>query len=139
MNEYDDIIHLDRPQSNNRKHMSNLDRAAQFSPFAALTGYDGMVKESARLTDQELELTEQKKEELNLKLSILQEQIHSHPQATITYFVPDQQKEGGAYQTKEFHIFKIDAFSQTIQTDTETIPIKYIIEIEIPGGLYEFI
>lgn len=129
-NKYDDILHLPRFISKNRKHMSNHDRAAQFAPFAALTGYGEMVHETARLTDSKIELSEDKIEELNLKLTLLQESLSSSPIATITYFEPDEKKEGGSYKKESMAIIKIDAFSQTITTTSKVIPIKQIIEIE---------
>ena len=129
-NKYDDILHLPRFISKNRKHMSNYDRAAQFVPFAALTGYGEMVHETARLTDSKIELSEDKIEELNLKLTLLQESLSSSPIATITYFEPDEKKEGGSYKKESMTIIKIDAFSQTITTTSKVIPIKQIIEIE---------
>lgn len=129
-NKYDDILHLPRFISKNRKHMSNYDRAAQFAPFAALTGYGEMVHETARLTDSKIELSEDKIEELNLKLTLLQESLSSSPIATITYFEPDEKKEGGSYKKESMTIMKIDAFSQTITTTSKVIPIKQIIEIE---------
>ncbi len=129
-NKYDDILHLPRFISKNRKHMSNYDRAAQFAPFAALTGYGEMVHETARLTDSKIELSEDKIEELNLKLTLLQESLSSSPIATITYFEPDEKKEGGSYKKESMTIIKIDAFSQTITTTSKVIPIKQIIEIE---------
>ena len=127
---YDDILHLPRFISKNRKHMSNYDRAAQFAPFAALTGYGEMVHETARLTDSKIELSEDKIEELNLKLTLLQESLSSSPIATITYFEPDEKKEGGSYKKESMTIIKIDTFSQTITTTSKVIPIKQIIEIE---------
>ena len=129
-NKYNDILHLPRFISKNRKHMSNYDRAAQFAPFAALTGYGEMVHETARLTDSKIELSEDKIEELNLKLTLLQESLSSSPIATITYFEPDEKKEGGSYKKESMTIIKIDAFSQTITTTSKVIPIKQIIEIE---------
>ena len=89
---YDDIIHLPRPVSRRRPRMSNLDRAAQFAPFAALTGHEEAVKETARLTVKKLELDEQAKQILNRKLRIIAERIEDMPRINIRYFVPDDKK-----------------------------------------------
>lgn len=128
--EYDDILNLPPHVSLNRKKMSNHDRAAQFAPFAALTGYGDMIQETSRIVDAEIELGEDKIEELNFKLTKLQEIIDTQPQVSITYFIPDEFKKGGSYH-KELHtLLKIDAFTKTITTTTTTISIPRIIEIE---------
>ncbi len=95
---YDDILHLPRPVSPTRRHMPPLERAAQFSPFAALTGYDAAIAESARTTEQKAELGEWELKELNEKLRLLIA-APNHPLITITYFQPDARKQGGAYVT----------------------------------------
>lgn len=97
--EYDDIINLPRHISKNRQAMSNKDRAAQFSPFAALTGHYDEVKEAARITEERVELDEYMKESLNHKLQILANNIIKQPEINITYFKPDTKKEGGSYIT----------------------------------------
>ena len=89
---YDDIIHLPHHVSQTRPRMSAADRAAQFSPFAALTGYGAAVTEAGRLTDQRIELTESEKETLNERLLLLREQLAEPPEVTITYFQPDEKK-----------------------------------------------
>lgn len=94
---YDDMLHLPHPTSQKHPRMPISDRAAQFSPFAALTGHEAAVKETARLTDQKIELDESKKAILDAKLQMIVEQIKSQPIVTITYFVPDEKKAGGAY------------------------------------------
>ena len=95
---YDDIIHLPHHVSATRPRMPMLDRAAQFSPFVALTGYEAAVRETARLTDQRVELDESAKAELDRKLRLLLS-LPGQPEASITYFRPDERKEGGAYET----------------------------------------
>ena len=97
---YGDIIDLPHYQSATRPHMSLYDRAAQFSPFAALTGYDDMVKEEARLTDDMREVSEVELEDLNRKLAMISEAIEKreHPPVTVTYFIPDERKSGGRYE-----------------------------------------
>ena len=96
-NKYDDIIDLPYPQKSTRQRMSRGDRAAQFSPFAALVGYEDAVEETARLTEEKLELAEDMKAIIDAKLGIIVDQLDSHPSVTITYFVPDEKKTGGSY------------------------------------------
>src|SRR5574344_2002509 len=98
-NNYEDIINLPHHQSVTRAHMSNYDRAAQFAPFAALTGYDDAVKETARLTDKKVELDEYSKDALNERLNMIQDAIDEQPEVSITYFLLDKKKSGGAYVT----------------------------------------
>ncbi len=95
---YDDIINLPHHTSSSRPRMSMINRAAQFSPFAALTGYDDAVVETARLTDERHELTEDEKATLNERLMIIAENAHDRPVVEITYFKPDSRKEGGSYE-----------------------------------------
>ena len=96
---YKDIINLPHHQSKTRKHMSMVDRAAQFSPFAALTGHSSSIAETARLTDRQIELTEGDKAIINEKLQMLSDYLKSEPVVTITYFEPDDKKSGGSYET----------------------------------------
>lgn len=96
--QYDDIINLPHHTSGTRSRMSMTNRAAQFSPFAALTGYDDAVVETARLTDERHELTEDEKDLLNERLQILSENAHDRPMIEITYFKPDDRKDGGSYE-----------------------------------------
>ena len=98
-NPYEDIIHLPHHQAEGRKHMSLYDRAAQFSPYAALTGYGDMVKETARLTETRREPGEAEKTEIDQELSLISDLIESgqHPLVSVLYFEPDAQKDGGAY------------------------------------------
>ena len=97
---YDDIKHLTRPQYDDLPPMSMHDRAAQFSPFAALVGYDDAVAETARLTDSRAELTEDEMSELNANLNRLLDSLDERPQISVTYFVPDEKKSGGKYVEK---------------------------------------
>lgn len=99
--EYEDIIHLPHPVSKTRARMSAIDRAAQFSPFAALTGFDAAVAETARLTCQRSELDEDARMELNEALKTLARNLAAEPQAAITHFVPDERKAGGNYVVTE--------------------------------------
>ena len=104
--QYDDIINLPHHVSKTRPQMSMVDRAAQFSPFAALTGYDAAIKETGRLTDEKVNLSEEEKEALDRKQQILMEWLGDHPALTITFFVPDEKKSGGAYMTKSGNLKK---------------------------------
>lgn len=111
MNDYEDIINLPHHQSNTRPHMSLHDRAAQFAPFAALTGYDDAVKEARRLTDGKPELDENQLTELDQMLTELTKRISEHPEV-ITYFEPDNKKDGGAYITFIGRLKKIDNYKR---------------------------
>lgn len=111
--------------------MSLYDRAAQFSPFAALTGHDAAIHEAAKLTNNKRELEEDTLNQLNERLNIIKNNITSKEIVTITYFVPDDKKSGGSYITHSGIIKKIDEYEQTIiMTDKTQIAIKHISEIE---------
>ena len=113
---YADIIHLPHHQSTTRRHMSLYDRAAQFAPFAALTGYDEMVEEEARLTDRQKELSETELAALNRRLALLERLIGDgvHPVLTLTYFESDDCKPGGRYITKKGTVKKIDTLKKEV-------------------------
>lgn len=129
-NKYDDIIHLPHHQSETRPHMPLHDRAVQFSPFAALTGYEDAVKETARVTNRKTELSEEMKTQLSAKLTLLQEKIKEHPEVSITYFVPDNKKEGGSYITAQGAVKRIDAVAgEVIMSSRKIISIGDITEI----------
>lgn len=131
INPYDDIINLPHHTSASRPHMSAHDRAAQFSPFAALTGYDSAITETARLTEKRVELDEYSKAALNGKLSMIQEQLDEQPEISITYFQPDNKKSGGAYITAAGCVKKIDEYGRTVvMRDATRIPIEDILAIE---------
>ena len=108
---YADIIDHPHWQSKSRPHMSLYDRAAQFSPFAALTGYDDMVSEEARIVERRVEPGEDEVERLNRELSLIHDTIEkgAFPTVSITYFVPDPLKAGGRYETSVERIKKIDS------------------------------
>ena len=115
-NPYADIIHLPHHQAANRPHMSLYDRAAQFSPYAALVGYDDMVRETARVTDCQLELGEAEKQALDQKLALLADMVEDgrHPAVTVVYFIPDALKAGGAYEEFTGAVKKVDAVERQI-------------------------
>lgn len=133
---YDDIIHLPHPTSATHPRMSLRDRAAQFSPFAALNGYDEAVRETARLTERERELDEDEQERLNHSLQLLQEYVTGEGAAgevlvTVTYFEPDEKKTGGRYVSYTGTVKRIDvAGRKLIMGDKTEIPIERIQEIE---------
>ncbi len=131
MGNYDDIIGLPHHESAKHPKMPALDRAAQFMPFAALTGHNAAVMETERLTDSRMELDEMKKEELNEHLQFIKEQLLQKPQISITYFLPDTQKNGGAYLTITGTVRKIEQTRhQVIMENGTVIPMDDIYEIE---------
>ncbi len=128
---YADIIDLPRHQSDTRPKMSNYDRAAQFSPFAALTGHADSIKETARLTDEYSEPSEEMKAIMNEKILFLMEQLENQPEITITFFKPDDKKQGGAYITITGVVKKIKTYERQIQmTMGDLIPIDMIFGID---------
>lgn len=130
MGKYDDIINHERHRSAMRKQMSRHDRAAQFAPFAALTGYGDSVNEAVRWVDEKTELGDVQTELLNTRLSFLAECIADEPFVTVIYFKPDSKKDGGAYVAAEGHVKKIDEYEQQIVfTDNRTIPFSDIVNI----------
>ncbi|MCR5802821.1 MAG: hypothetical protein K6G47_01040 [Clostridia bacterium] len=114
MSEYDDILHLNRPQYPDFPPMSIHDRAAQFSPFAALVGYDEAVAETVRYTDARREISEEELNDLNKKLNELKEKLSLRPSITVHYFVPDIRKDGGSYKTKKGDVRTIDEYNNLI-------------------------
>lgn len=131
MDKYKEIINLPHKQSTKRPHMSLLDRAAQFAPFAALTGYDDAVKETARLTNEKVELSEENLNVLNMKYQILVDQLDEENEVVFTYFIPDENKDGGAYIEKLGVIKKIDDYERLITLcDGTTIPMDDVLSID---------
>ena len=128
---YDDIIHLPHHVSKTRPQMSMMDRAAQFSPFAALTGYDAAIKETGRLTDEKIELGEETKAVLDRKQRYLSDMISVQPEITVTYFLPDEKKSGGTYLSVTGKLKRIDEYERMmILTDGKKIPLDDIMDIE---------
>lgn len=114
MNKYKDIINLPHHVSKTRKPMSLYNRAAQFAPFAALTGYNDTIKETARLTEQKIELSDELKNMLNQKIKLIIENIKLQPEVVITYFVHDNKKSGGVYKTISGNVKRIDEVEKCI-------------------------
>lgn len=127
---YDDIIGLPHHVSATRPRMSMIDRAAQFSPFQALTGYGAAIQETGRLTDRKIELSEDERIVLDMKQQILLDNIRERPDVSITYFIPDERKDGGSYVTVTGNVKKIDDYQRLlILTDRAQIPLE-IVDIE---------
>ena len=133
--EYGDLIDRERPVSRRHVPMPRLNRAAQFAPFAALTGYDDLIREAERFTDEERDLDEAAKEELNDRLVFLLKELPSPP-AVFTYFVADGKKEGGAYHTETARVIKYDALSRLLTLEGgNTVSLSDLLRIE--GGPFE--
>ena len=130
--EYGDILYLSRPVSAKHPPLSMEQKAAQYNPFAALTGYDDAIEETGRLTRERLEPDEDRKEELDRKLQMVREQITEGPQVMLTFFMPDLFKEGGEYVTVTGFIKKIDEYRhRIILTDGRQVPLDDIYDIMI--------
>ena len=129
---YDDILHLPHPTSKRHPRMPIVDRAAQFSPFAALTGHRAAIEETARVTDRRIELDEDAKEQLDQMLQLLLERIDEQPEITVTWFSPDKKKAGGQYHTATGKLKRIDTQeSRLILTDGAQIPLEDLLRIRI--------
>lgn len=127
---YDDIIHLSRPRSERRAQMSNYDRAAQFSPFAALTGFDAAIEETGRLTDHRIELDEGGKQLLDEQMRAILDVIRTQPKVEIIWFRYDERKAGGSYVTTTGRMKKVDHYNQKILlTDGQTIPLGEVFSV----------
>lgn len=120
MNNYDDIINLNRPISKH-KHMTIEGRSAQFAPFAALVGYDNAVKETARLTENKIEMNDEQQDMLNFKLRYLYDNINNKNEVTITHFIKDNKKVGGKYINTTGIIKQIDSVQENIKLSNNVI------------------
>lgn len=130
MGKFDDIINQEYVKNPNRRHMSMIERAAQFGAFKAVSGHEDALHETARLTDEKMELDEYTKQELNGRLNFLADHIDEDIEVSITYFVPDDKKSGGAYQTVDGLLTKIKDFERVVIVDGVEIPIDDILAIE---------
>ena len=134
---YDDIINLPHYTSEKRQKMSIYDRAAQFSPFAALTGFDASVMEAARITERRIELSEDARSELDRTMTILEKIIDTEPLVTVTYFLPDNRKSGGEYRTVYSRLLRIDNNADNITLASgEIIPTSIVTSL-IPDAFIE--
>lgn len=131
MGPYDDIINLPHHVSKSHPQMPIKDRAAQFSPFAALTGYAGEVAEAARITETKIELTEDQCAILDERLCLLEDILPEQPEVVFTYFIPDQRKQGGAYTTVTGKLKRLDRVGRNILlTNGTAIPIDDLLEMD---------
>ena len=131
MNQYEDIINLPHHISPTRPQMPMSDRAAQFAPFAALTGYDAAIIETGRLTDERIELDEEALTALDMKYQLLMDALDDAPEVTITYFQPDERKAGGKYIMATGALKKVDDFERRItMQDGTKIPMDDVISID---------
>ena len=130
-NKYDEIMGLPHHVSKTRPQMPMSDRAAQFAPFAALTGYDSAIKETGRLTDERIELDEEALTALNMRYQLLTDALDEEPEIEITYFKPDGRKAGGEYVSVTGAVKKVDDFERLItMQDGTKIPMDDILSID---------
>ena len=128
---YNEIMGLPHHVSKTRPQMPMSDRAAQFAPFAALTGYDAAIKETGRLTDERIELDVEALSALDMKYQLLMEALDEAPEVTITYFQPDERKAGGKYITATGAVKKVDDFERRItMRDGTRIPMDDVLSID---------
>lgn len=128
---YEDIVNLPRHISKVHPQATMADRAARFSPFAAISGYEDMVKEAARVTEERIDITDATKELLNEKLNMIIEFLDEEPEVTITYFEPDKKKDGGAYISITGTVKRIDEYERIVlMSDDKKIKIDEIYAIE---------
>ena len=132
MEKYGDILHLSPPISGKRAKMTNYDRAAQFSPFAALTGFEAAIAETGRLTDSRIQLEEDEKQRLDEQMQAVLKVIQTRPKVEILWFQPDERKDGGGYVSTSGCVKKIDSFSgRLILSDGRTIPLEDILSVQL--------
>lgn len=132
MGKYDDIIALEHPVSQHYPRMSSRDRAAQFAPFAALTGYESVIAETGRETSEKLELDEAQLLSLNESMRTILDNLTSHPRVRLGYFVPDRKKHGGSYMQIEGNVRNVDQQSNTmVLVEGLSIPLENIYEITL--------
>lgn len=128
---YDDILHTPWPQPGHHARMDIQDRAAQFAPFAALTGFDGVIEETARLTQGPVFLTEESQEALNRELNAIARNLSQEPQVHLTIYEPDEKKDGGAFREIQGRVKKLDLYEGgLVLTDGREIPFFRICQIE---------
>lgn len=138
MSKYDDIINLDRPISKTHKAMSREMRAAQFAPFSALTGYNEAIKESSRLTDKKIEISDGIKEIISDKLNYISKNIKEIGEIKITYFIQDLLKSGGRYTDLVCVVKKIDTNNRLIYT-TDGVKILFDDVLDISGDVFNYL
>ena len=130
--QYDDIICLQRPDSGRRARMSLYDRAAQFSPFAALTGFNDAIAETGRQTQDRIELDRDALDRLDEQMQGLLEVLDSQPEAEVVWFRYDERKAGGSYVTTTGHVKKVDTYlERMIFTDGRSIPLGEVLSVTV--------
>ena len=128
---YDDMLNLPHPTSRRHSRMSRSDRAAQFAPFAALSGHGTAIAETARLTERRIELDEDVKAALDFKQQMLMDRIDEHPDVSVTWFQPDGKKDGGRYVTTTGRLKRIDEVERVlVMEDKTTVPLDDVISID---------
>lgn len=136
---YADILHLPHHTSNKHPHMSKKNRAAQFAPFAALTGFNALLTETARQTDEYVKVDEDTETQINIRLQFLAEHAEETPSVSITYFRPDEKKDGGSYIAVSGNVKQIDLYANlVILTNGTKIPIHAIHAIEVVESTTSF-
>lgn len=129
---YEKIFNMERPVNDRRKHMTNKERAAQFMPFAALTGFGAVINETSRQTAQKHTLNDEEYELLNENLNRIIDKISEKPEVKVLYFVPDKTKQGGSYESFTGNVRRVDTFERVlIFTDKTIIKIQDIMLIEL--------
>lgn len=132
MEKYEDMLYLNRPVSTKHAPMARENRAAQFSPFAALTGYDACIREEGRLTMAFRELDEESQRQLDERLTWLEEHKESRPEVTVTYFLPDERKMGGSYEVvRGAYKMVIPGTRELLLADGTKLPLDMIMEINV--------
>lgn len=132
---YDDIIHLSRPVSKKHPPMPLTKRAAQFLPFAALSGFEGEIAEAARLTEAARSLGEDALAALDQQLALLRQRLPDQPEITLTRFVPDEKKAGGRYETLTAQVRRLDEIGRAlILTDGTRIDLDAVVELTVGDG-----
>ncbi len=138
MGKYDQIIDMERPFDAKHPSMSLHNRAAQFAPFDALTGFGGRIYEVSRLTNSRVELTDEVKQTINNQLRQIESRIREQPIVTVTYFLPDKTKDGGSYPTVTAPAVKIDAYDERLHLEDDiSIAFDDIVEITMGGASNE--
>ena len=133
---YDDIINLPHPTSKRHPRMPVHDRAAIFSPFAALSGHGAAIAETARLTERRMELDEDSRAELDRKQAVLLEHMDEQPEITVTWFQPDEKKDGGAYLTATGRLKKLRELERLlVLADGTEIPLEDVVALE--SGIFQ--
>ncbi|MDO4647689.1 MAG: hypothetical protein Q4B26_03490 [Eubacteriales bacterium] len=132
MGKYDHIMHLERPVDTKHPVMSLHNRAAQFAPFDALTGFGGRIYETSRLTKERIEISDEVQMTINEQLCLIEEHLKEHPLVTVTYFLPDKTKDGGSYPTITAHVLKIDTYDERLRLENDvSIPFDDIAALEM--------